>query len=125
MRTGKLTERAARRIFSAVRKIEGLVGAAPPQRQQVDRHPPQILFAVRVTIDGGAAGSASTTCSWTYTVTMDSGYLLGEEMAPAKCRLPDVPYAATPAGSWGAGFFDKNGEFTLWDANECPLVEEC
>ena len=125
MKTVRLTERAAKRIFSAVRRIEGMAAAPPPQRHQVDRHPPQILFAVRVTIDGGAAGSASTTCSWTYTVTTDSGYLLGEEMQPARCRLPNVPYAATPAGSWGAGFFDKGGAFVLWDANECPLVEEC
>jgi hypothetical protein len=125
MRTGKLTERAAKRIFAAVRRIEGMVAAPPPQRNQVDRHPPQIMFAVRVTIDGGSAGSASTTCSWTYTVTMDSGYLLGEEMSPEKCRLPNVPYVTTPDDSWGAGFFDKAGVFVLWDANECPQVEEC
>lgn len=125
MKVGKFTERAARRVFAAVRKIEALADPKGSRRHVVDRHPAQQLFAVRVTIDGGAAGSASTTCSWTYTVNLDSGYVLGEEMTPQKCRLPNVPYETTPDDTWGAGFFDKAGEFVLWDANECPQVEEC
>ena len=86
--------------------------------------PPQQLFAVRVEIDGGSAGTVSTSCSWTYTVTSDAGFEYGTELTPARRRLPNVPYTTTPADSWGAGFFDKDGEFVLWDANETPDLED-
>ncbi len=118
------TRRAARRIADAVRAVESLGDPYAGKRPGVVRNPPQQLFAVLVSIDGGSAGSITETCSWTYTVETDAGVVLGNELSPQKCRLPNVPYVETPDESWGAGFYDKSGEFVLWDANECPEVED-
>lgn len=125
MKSGKLTQRLVRRLIGAARAIEGSVQPMDPRQHLVKRKPPQQLFAVRVSVDGGAAGDATTTCTWTYTVTLDSGFELGTGMTPEKCRLPMVPYVETADETWGAGFFDKVGAFVLWDANECPVVAEC
>lgn len=115
----------ARRVSEAVRQSEADArGPKVGRRRGLEQSQQQRMFGVRVTIDGGSAGSVSTTCSWTYTVELDSGYVLGEELTPQKRRLPNVPYTSTPADSWGAGFFDKNGAFVLWDANELPEVED-
>lgn len=124
MKAGKITDRAFKRIISAVRRIDALA-PKPNTRYAVKRNPPQQVFAVLCTIDGGSAGSASATCSYTYTVTLHSGYVLGEHLTPARRRFANTPYTETPAESWGCGFFDKDGEFVLLDANELPQTEEC
>jgi hypothetical protein len=122
----KFTPESAKRIARVVREAERMPGdQLPALRGPRTRQPPQPLFAVRVTIDGGAAGSATTNCTWTYTVTFDSGYQLGTLMTPQRRRVPLAPYTTTPAGSWGAGFFDKDGVFVLWDANELLVYVEC
>lgn len=122
----KFSVATARRILTAVRDVENARNGKKVLKgtEGLERRPPQQLFAVRVTIDSGSAGSVSASCTWTYTVTSDAGFEYGTMLTPQKCRLPNVPYVETPAGSWGAGFFDKNGVFVLWDANECPEVED-
>lgn len=124
--TAKFSLSAARRVMRTVRTIErtprDLLGAKATRDQGLI---PQTLFAVRVYIDGGTAGTASTTCSWTYTVKRDSGHVFGTSMTPQRRRFPNTPYTTTPDGAWGAGFFDKTGTFVLWDANELPATEAC
>jgi hypothetical protein len=124
----KFTPEAARRIAAVVRDAE----AAPrdlqttPPRSRISRRPPQLLFAVKCFKDGGAAGSSSTTCSWTYTAKLEAGFQLGTGLSPERLRYPNTPYETPNAGGvWGAGFFDKNGDFVLWDANEIPQTEMC
>lgn len=122
----KFTKPAAQRIARVVREWEATPGGQAPRPAPRGRAThPQTLFAVRVTIDGGAAGSATTNCTWTYAVSLDSGYALGTGMTPKRRRFPDTPYTTTPNDTWGAGFFDKDGVFVLWDANELPETEEC
>ncbi len=124
MRAG-FTDRAAKKIVETVRKVSATVptkGGA--QRSRDLKTMPQLLFAVRVSVDGGASGSASTSCSFTYAAELDDGFELGTGLTPKKCRLPNVPYTAPADGTWGAGFYDKDGAFQLWDANECPQVED-
>lgn len=120
--SSKFLDRMRRTILA----VEGAdSSSALPEKIARDRAlRAQTLFAVRVTIDGGSAGSVSATCSYTYTAKSDAGYQFGTGLSPQRRRLTNVPYTATPANSWGAGFFDKNGDFVLWDANETPQVED-
>lgn len=119
------TPRAARKIIDVVRQVSGDVPVKGGDKQaNYGRTMPQMLFAVRVTKDGGSAGTVSASCTFTYTCTLDSGFELGTLKSPQKCRLPNTPYTQPADGSWGAGFYDKDGTFVLWDANECPQVED-
>lgn len=89
------------------------------------RRPAGGLFAVTVTIDGGSAGDASTTCSFTYEVKDLYGVVIGEDMTPEKRRYPMVPYSTTPDDSPGTAYYDQDGTLHLFDANELDQVEEC
>lgn len=113
----------AKRILRAVGRVEASDRTPTPGGGTIAQ-PPQQLFAVRVTIDGGSAGSISADCSFTYKAVSDDGFLYGEHLTPARRRLHHVPYTTTPDNSWGAGFWDKTGTFVLWDANETPDVED-
>lgn len=125
MSTVRLTSRAGKKLKDLFRKDDrSKRNLVPDEFTAVLRVMPQTIFAVRVTKDGGSAGTVSATCSFTYTVELDSGFELGTGLTPQKCRLPNTPYTQPDDGSWGAGFYDKNGDFVLWDANECPQVED-
>lgn len=82
------------------------------------------VFPVTVTIDGGSAGSISTTCSYTYEVKALDTSVIGTAMTPEKRRFPNTPYTATPANSPGLAYFDSDGALHLFDANELPDSEE-
>jgi hypothetical protein len=49
---------------------------------------------VKVTKDGGAAGSAVDSCTFTYTVKDLAGNQLATEQTPARPRLPLIAYLA-------------------------------
>lgn len=87
---------------------------------------PPALFPVQVDQTGGSAGNATTQCSFTYTVRDLSGYQIGTGMTPLK-RRPAVGAmsAVDPSFGWGTGFYDTDGTFKLWDANETLLSEAC
>ena len=82
-------------------------------------------FNVKLEIDGGAAGSASTTCSWTYKCKTLNGKVFATTMTPRIHRIPNTPYAETPVDSIGDGFYNEAGEFELFNANERIAPEDC
>jgi hypothetical protein len=82
-------------------------------------------FDVLCTIDGGSAGSLTTTCDWTYTVTTMDGEPLGTTLSPTRRRLINTPYTITPDDTIGEGTYDINGDFVLRDANETIKTHAC
>lgn len=101
------------------------IGVALCLIRLIGRRPAGDLFAVTCTIDGGSAGSASTTCSFTYTVTDLHGVVIGEDMSPEQRRYPNVPYTTTPNDTPGLAYYDAAGDLHLWSANELAQTEEC
>jgi len=91
--------------------------------------PVGVHFAVRVWQDGGTTdGDLTHQCNRTYTVrTLDAtaidtgGVLLGEDKEPVQKR-PTLGTLVVPAvdgtGVVGVGYYDENGAFQLWSANE-------
>lgn len=117
-----------RRIAAVVRAHEKRVpdATSPLSPALEDRQIPNQIFAVKVYIDGGSAGSGSTTCSFTYTVkNLAETVTLGTAKSPKVRRLVNVPYTTTPNGSIGSAYFDEAGALQLFDANETPDLESC
>jgi hypothetical protein len=83
------------------------------------------LFAVKVNVSGGDAGSDTTTCSFVYDVSNRAGVLLGEDLAPLADRFENVPYRETPEDSDGIAFYDADGALKLLWADELPDLESC
>lgn len=89
----------------------------------IEAIPDPVTFKVVVSTDGGAAGSDSTTCDFTYTATAyGSGDELGTELVPTfNVRLPLVEYTA---GTVGTGCY-IGGSFELLQVNEQPDAVAC
>ena len=87
-----------------------------------------MAFPVKVTEDSGNLydpGSASTNCSFTYTVTSLSGQVLGTAMTPQRPRYQNTEYAGPGAWSYGLGFWD-GGTFILYEVvDEIALTDTC
>ena len=82
------------------------------------------MFPVTVTIDGGSAGTVSTTCSYTYEVKALDGSVIGTGKTPERRRYPNVPYTTTPSNTPGEAYYDSDGVLHLFDANELPQTED-
>lgn len=82
-------------------------------------------FAVICNIDGGSAGNATTTCSYTYEVSDLYGVVIGTTKTPEKRRYPQTPYTTTPEDSPGLAYYAADGSLHLFDANEMAETEEC
>jgi hypothetical protein len=90
------------------------------------RIPKTGLFPVLVTQTGGAAGDATTQCSFVYDVTLVTGDPFGEGMAPVKPRPEFGKMVAPATDSYGLAFVDESaGGPVLWDAGEVPAVAVC
>lgn len=76
------------------------------------------LFPVLVTQSGGAAGSSSTTCSFTYTVKDLGGTQIGTGLTPARPRFANVEYETPGADSYGLAFTKADGTLQLYEAVE-------
>jgi len=76
---------------------------------------------VKVTMDGGVGGSASTDCSYTYSVDDENGNKIAEDMTPQTPRLLYTQYTA--GDGWGWGCYDKDDNFILLDAGEKEVAE--
>lgn len=85
---------------------------------------PSGMFKVLVYKDGGSAGSVATNCSWTYTVKCSRGRTLGAAKTPKERRELKTVYTLTPDGTEGLGYYDENGTFQLWSANETFDMED-
>lgn len=83
------------------------------------------MFPVKPTQVGGVAGDTTTKCSFTYDVTDINGAALGTAMTPEKNRTSLGAHVAPAAGDFGVGFYDADGSFKLWDANEVIDTEAC
>lgn len=80
-------------------------------------------FAVKVTKDGGSAGTSSTACTWTYTVKDLDDNILGTSVAVQKAR-PNGLITEAAAGSYGVAFYDID-TLKLWDVAEVPDTDPC
>jgi hypothetical protein len=69
------------------------------------------VFPVKVTNDGGSAGSSITMCSFTYTVDDLLGNQLGSSQAPyfSPARILVCACTVAPSGSYGTAFYDFSG----------------
>ncbi len=109
--------------------VHALVSGIPSFGTYINETPSiraNTVFEVKVTNDGGSAGSAMSDCSYTYTVTNDAAdFIYGTGLTPKKRRFSNVPYTATPAGSEGLGYYNASNIFALFDANELPEIEVC
>lgn len=81
------------------------------------------LFLVQVVQVGGSAGSANSTCSFTYDVTALDGSPLLQGAPPYKFRASLGKYNA--GGPYGVAAKLYNGQIILWDANEMQLASPC
>ena len=84
-----------------------------------------MAFPVKVTNDGGTAGSDTTTCSLTYTVDDLAGNELDTDILPKQGRLPNCEYAVPSADSYGLACWDGEDLVLLQVYEELPLTETC
>ena len=84
------------------------------------------VFAVKVTKDGGSAGSKDADCTFTYTVTDLAGNELGTTLAPKRPRFSHVEYAQPAADSPGLAYWDDQGDLQFYEAvEEIPKTDTC
>lgn len=91
------------------------------------------FFPVVVALDGGSAGTATTQCTFTYTLKDFLGNVLNKGngspatgMTPKRPRPAKGKMVAQPVSlsSHGVAYQDRNG-LQLWDAGEVPAVKTC
>ncbi|QNN23535.1 hypothetical protein HED60_15040 [Planctomycetales bacterium ZRK34] len=83
------------------------------------------VFAVNLTEDGGSDGDESTQASYTYTAkSLDDAFTFGTVLTPKKQR-PSVGTVTSGDGLVGLGYYDDDGDFQLYDANEVKTWEVC
>lgn len=86
---------------------------------------PHTTFAVAVVEDGGgSAGTASTKCSFTYTVkTKESAVTIATGATPEFDTRTAT--GAFVAGAFGTAYANEAGEITLYSVSEVPDVGAC
>lgn len=84
------------------------------------------VFVVKVTKDGGAAGSSVSAATWTYTVTDDDNNVLATEQTPLISFRPTVGKVLFAAnGSRGLATYNGAGTFELLVVGERPSTGSC
>ncbi len=84
--------------------------------------------------DGGSAGDADNTCSFTYSLyELDQATAMTKKaeggdaataMEPQKRRLVKTKYTTVTGKKLAVAFYDEDGDLVLWDANEIPYPPE-
>lgn len=125
------------------KKISNARGFAVNNRDCLAAHPPgggrrwpivppvsPDFKLVRVEVDGGSNGTASTAASYTYRIRSkgwngtDGGTVIAENVAVARPRPNGA--VTTQDGSTGFGIAFKDGTtWKLWDAGEIPETGGC
>lgn len=85
------------------------------------------FFPVKVTKDGGSAGTATTSCSWTYTIRcLHNDAVLGYLITPDKSRTEYGAYAYAPDASTGMAYYKSynDGPYLLW-VDEIEEIAVC
>lgn len=87
------------------------------------------LMLVKVEKDGGDAGDASTTCTFTYTVKTLGDDTLEEEVTPEQARYENCAYLEAGAGDRSeyaiAAKNEDNDLILLWVPGEIPDTTAC
>jgi hypothetical protein len=84
------------------------------------------IFAVKVSKDGGSAGSKDADCTFTYTVKDLLSYQIGTTMTPKRPRFTKVEYEEPGADSPGLAYYDQEGAIQLYEAvEERPKTDKC
>ncbi len=123
MFVGKNTARQIKSLLNQSRRREQSRGLAVSDVQYAPR-------IVRVRKVGGAAGSATTNCTFTYDFwykgsTGTSDPLNSAPQQPTRPRYPNCQYSPPPDDSEGLAYFDESGWHLLDVYQEFPLSEEC
>lgn len=121
----QFSESSTKRIGSAVRRVEAMPRRESGRAAASPRMRLNAIVPCLVTQTGGSAGNASTACTFTYTVKSLDGDTLLTGASPERPRPALGAMVAQAADSYGAMFWDENGEPVLWDAGEVEGVEEC
>jgi hypothetical protein len=79
---------------------------------------PNVTFAVRLSTDGGSAGSATSATTYTYTVT-DMAY---NALGTGKTPLVGRPWGLLSAAQYGLAFYDSTNTLYLLIAFETPAT---
>ena len=91
--------------------------------------PAGTIFAVELTKDGGAAGTALAATSWTYTISRfeGSGETYGTEedivSAPHHYKRPSL--GQMTEATFGLGQLNEAGDFVLLSCNEVMIFDTC
>lgn len=87
--------------------------------------PPGVPQVVTVYKDGGAAGSASTSCTWTYTIKNLAGSTLDTLLSPHRPRFTNTIYTQAPDGSYGLAVKITGGWVLLVALQEIEQTDTC
>lgn len=103
-------------------------------RQRPTALPSRLLIPCRLWQDGGTSdGDGTTQCNRTYTAKEitataaddDTALTYGTAMTPSKLRPATGQLLVPPTtgdGVIGLGYWDADGDFVLWEANERPVT---
>ena len=88
--------------------------------------PPETIFRVAVTEEGGVAGSAEANCAFTYTVDDLGGRELDTGLTPERPRYAKCTYETPSADSPGLAYWDADHVLHLYEVlEEIPDTTEC
>ena len=103
-----------------------VIGLEAKEVQSEDEQPLGVAFAVKVTRNGGGAGSNVATCTLAYDVTdLADNALSAASIQPVQARLPNCEYAVPAAGSYGLACWNGNTLVLLHAYQEIPLTDTC
>lgn len=122
-----MTEREARTTNERLRSLEARPVPRPrPEPKTPARRPRGMMEAVLCTVDGGSAGSDTTTCDFTYTITTLGGTELATTLTPKRPRYANVTYNTPTTDSIGQAYKDSAGDWQLYEAiEEYPTLDSC
>lgn len=106
----------------AMVRVFAEIDAAGKVRYNFDKGPDNPTFRVDLTQTGGASGSPTVDCTFTYTVKREgSSDVLGTSKAP-ECSRVRAFKCTVVAGTKGSAYYDHNGDLQLFECNETTTL---